>query len=144
MIHRSYNGSTANQTFAEVKSATLLDWSDEGTETDYDSYFVTGYKLDGETQRFFQPNYVFVFLETEDNASCYVQGVYDYTTSSAEGKWSSRQQIYNENLTNRGVNFRRLKVRGKGRALQLRFESESQKPFTIIGWSIWETSNSGI
>lgn len=144
MIHRSYNGSTANQTFAEIQNTNYIDWQEEGTETDYESTFVTGYKLDGETQRFFQSNYVFVFLETEENASCFMQGVFDFTTSSAEGKWSTSQQIYNENLTNRGVNFRRLKVRGKGRALQLKFESESQKPFTIIGWSIWETSNSGI
>ncbi len=144
MIHRSYNGSTASQTFAEIQNTNYIDWEEEGTGTDYESTFVTGYKLDGETQRFFQSNYVFVFLETEENASCFMQGVFDFTTSSAEGKWSTRQQIYNENLTNRGVNFRRLKVRGKGRALQLKFESESQKPFTIIGWSIWETSNSGI
>jgi hypothetical protein len=144
MIHRSYTGSAANQTFAEVTNTSYLDWQVEGTEVDYDSYFVTGYKLDGETQKFFQPNYVFVFLEAEDNASCYMQGIYDFTTSSATGKWSTRQQIYNENLTNRGVNFRRLKVRGKGRALQLRFESESGKPFTIIGWSIFESVNSGL
>jgi len=144
MIHQDYTPTTANQTFAEVLNENYLDWEEEGTEVSYDSYFITGFKLDGETQRFFQPNYVFVFLEQETDASCYMQAIYDYTTNSATGKWSRLQQVYNENLTNRGTNFRRLKVRGKGRALQLRFESESQKPFTIIGWSIWETSNSGL
>lgn len=144
MIHQDYNGSTADQTFAEVSNENYLDWENEGTEVDYTSYFITGYKLDGETQKFFQPNYIFVFLEQETNASCLVQGIFDYTSSANTGKWSTLQQIYNANLLNRNVNFRRLKMRGKGRALQLRFESESQKPFTIIGWSIWETSNAGL
>lgn len=144
LIHRNYNGSTADQTFAEIENANYLDWETEGTEVDYTSSFTSGYKLDGQTQKFFQPNYVFVFLEQEENASCFVQGKFDFTTSSAEGKWSTQQQIYNENLSNRAINFRRLKMRGKGRALQLNFESETQKPFTIIGWSIYETTNTSI
>lgn len=143
-LHIDYNGSTTTQAFGEILNDNYLDWEDLGTSVAYESYFVTGYRLDGQTQRFFQPNYVFVFLEAEANASCFMQGVYDFTTSSVEGKWSTRQQIYNDALTNRSVNFRRLKVRGKGRSLQLRFESEEQKPFTIIGWSIFETSNSGL
>lgn len=144
LLHRNYNGSSADQTFGEILNENYLDWETEGTEADYESYFVTGYKLDGQTQRFFQSNYVFVFLEQETNASCFVQGLFDYTNASHTGKWSTKQQIYNENLVSRDVNFRRLKVRGKGRALQLRFESESQKPFTIIGWSIWESVNAAL
>lgn len=144
LVHRNYNGSSAGQTFGEIQNTNYKDWESEGTNVDFTSSFVTGYKLDGQTQKFFQPNYVFIFLETEENASCYMQGIYDFTTSSAEGKWSTRQQVYNENLTNRGTNFRKLKVRGKGRALQLKFESETQKPFTIIGWSLWETTNTGV
>lgn len=144
LVHRNYNGSSASQTFGEILNDNYLDWEDEGTEVDYLSSFTSGYKLDGQTQKFFQPNYVFVFLEQEENASCFVQAKFDFTVSSAEGKWSTQQQIYNSSLTNRSINFRRLKMRGKGRALQLHFESETQKPFTIIGWSIWESTNSGL
>ena len=144
MIHQNYDASTADQTFAEVLNENYLDWEDEGSEVDYSSYFITGYKLDGDTQKFFQSNYVFVFLEQESNASCYVQGLYDFTNATSSGKWSTQQQIYNSSLSTRDINFRRLKIRGKGRALQLRFESESQKPFTIIGWSIFETVNAGL
>lgn len=132
------------QTWAEITNTNFIDWESTNTSVAYESSFTTGYRLDGQTQRFFQPCYVFVFLEQEENASCFMQGRYDFTTVSNEGKWSTRQQIYNENLFNRGVNFRRLKVRGKGRALQMHFESESQKPFTIIGWSIFETTNTGL
>ena len=144
LLHRNYTGSAADQTFGEILNDSYKDWEVEGTDADYTSYFITGYKIDGETEKFFQSNYVFVFLEQETNASCFVQGLYDYTNSSATGKWSTSQQVYNENLAFRNINFRRLKIRGKGRALQLRFESESQKPFTIIGWSIWETVNAGL
>ena len=144
MIHQNYTGSAADQTFAEILNENYLDWEIEGTSINYDSYFVTGYKLDGETQKFFQPNYLFVFLKQITNSSCYVQAIFDDTTSNATGKWSSQQQIYNENLLLRGTNFRRLKLRGKGRILQLRFESEDQKPFNIIGWSIWETTNANL
>lgn len=131
-------------TYSEANNPSYLDWEEAGDDVDYTSYFITGYKLDGQTQRFFQSNYVFVFLETEDGASCLMQGVFDFTNSPNSGKWSTQQQIYNSALTLRDVNFRRLKIRGKGRSLQLRFESTTGDPFTIIGWSIWETSNASL
>lgn len=131
--------------FSETNSTRYLDWYTYNTTgVDYTSDFVTGYRLDGQTQRFFQSNYIFVFLNTETNSSCYVQGVWDWTNSSASGKWSNTQQVYNSSLTNRGINHRRLKIRGKGKALQLHFESETGKPFNIIGWSIWESSNASV
>ena len=144
MLHRNYTGSAADETFGEYGNTNYLDWEEEGTNVSYDSYFVTGYQLDGQTQKFFQPNYIFVFLDQETNASCYIQGVFDASNTAGSGKWSSQQQIYNENLLNRDINFRRLKIRGKGRMLQLRFESEDQKPFTILGWSIFETVNTNL
>jgi hypothetical protein len=136
---------STNVTFAETNDEDYLDWlSVDDVGVDYTSYFVTGYRLDGQTQNFFQSNYVFVFLEQETNASCFMNGIFDWTTSGDSGKWSTTQQIYNSTLTNRAVNFRRLKVRGKGRSLQLKFTSEAGKPFTIIGWSIMETANASV
>jgi hypothetical protein len=132
-------------TFAETIDADYLDWETfDSVGQDYDSYFIIGYKLHSETQRYFQSNYVFVFLEQETSSSAFVQGLWDFTNSSDSNRWSSPQQCYNSTLTNRAVNHRRLKIRGKGRALQLKFYSETGHPFTIIGWSIWETQNTGI
>lgn len=134
-----------NFTFMENNDTSYLDYVDFSiTGVDYSSYFLAGYKVHGQTQNFFQPNYVFVFLEQETDASCLMQGVFDWTTSTISNKWSSQQQVYNPSSVNRSINFRRLKVRGKGRALQLRFESESGKPFTIIGWSLKETGNADV
>lgn len=136
------NASTESLTFSETRATDYEDWDTWGTAVDYSSYFISGYNLSQAAQSFMQSNYVSVFLETEANSSCFMQGVYDFTNSGDSGKWSSKQQVYNSSLTNRDINYRRLKVRGKGRSLQLRFTSEAGKPFNIIGWSVWATANS--
>jgi hypothetical protein len=127
--------------YVNYSSLVTLDADDTGN---YQSYFITGYKTDGELLRFVQPNYVMVFLEQETNASCYMRGIFDFTNSGNSGKWSSSQQIYNNTATNKDVNYKRLKVRGKGRSIQLKFFSDTDKPFTIIGWSAFETANSEV
>lgn len=130
-------------TFAESKDPALLDWAEEtSTGIDFSSSFTTGYKIQGNAQRFFQSNYVFVFLEQETvSGSCLMRGIWDFASNTASNKYSSQQQIYNSALLNRTVNFRRLKIRGKGRALQLSFNSETGQPFSIIGWSTFDTVN---
>lgn len=138
--------------YADLKDTTVYtDWVDfadaidQPTQAmDYDSYFITGYKLNGETMKYIQPNYVSVFLEAQTNAGVYIQGVFDFTTSGNSGKWSSRQQCYNSSLTNRSIISRRIKVRGKGRSVQYKFSNEGSKPFTIIGWSTFQTANAGL
>lgn len=130
--------------WSEYKNTNYLDWDINNDNIAFESSFITGYKIHGDTQRFGQTNYVFVFLETETNTSCYMRGLFDFTNSGNSGKWSTAQQLYNSSLTHRDINFRRLKVRGKGRVIQLKFTSEAMKPFTIIGWSIRETQTTDV
>lgn len=140
----AYSDSSESITFAEASNTDYMDWPAQ-ENTSYLSYFITGYKVHGDTQRYFQPNYLYIFMETETDASLYVQGIYDFTNSGNSGKWSSVQQCYHSNLsTNRDVSIRRLKVRGKGRAIQFKYKSEEGKPFTCLGWSVMESSNAGI
>lgn len=129
-----------NTYYSEFRDTSYLDWG----VTDYSSYFRTGYTIGGDATKFAQPNYMFVFLNTVENSSCFMHARYDFTNSGDSGKWSSVQQVYNPSLTLRDVNFRRLKVRGKGRALQFMFVSETGKPFDIIGWSTFESINSDL
>jgi len=146
------DGSTERLTYSQERQTTYKDWSmyaadsvSSSEEVDYTSYFITGYRLEGQAIRFFQPNYIIVYHEDDDNcASCFVQGIYDFTTSGDSGKWSTSQQCFNNCLRHRNVNYARLKIRGKGRALQLKFTSESGRPFTIIGWALWITGNSAV
>ena len=137
-------GTIYNVGFGGFTNTDYIDWETQGDSVDYESYFITGYKIHGDTQRFSQPNYVFVFLNTETNSSCLMHAIYDFTNSGTSGKWSSSQQVYNSALTYRDVNFRRLKVRGKGRSIQFKFNSESGKPFNIIGWSMAESQNGSL
>jgi hypothetical protein len=141
------NPSNREYTFAESSnggSDNWLDWVQYDGGTVYDSTFTSGYKIHGETIRYFQSNYAFVFLDQEEGASALMRGLWEWTTDASTKRWSTPQQVYNEAKTNRAVNYRRLKVRGKGKALQLKFNSVSGRPFTLIGWSIFETSNASI
>lgn len=137
--------------YCDLKSDVFTDYTnyavitgDQDDTGNYDSSFKTAYATDGELLRFVQPNYVSVFLEQEDNASCYMRGIFDFTNSGNSGKWGSAQQVYNNTVTNRDVNHKRLKVRGKGKSIQFQFLSDTDKPFTIIGWSAFETANSEV
>jgi hypothetical protein len=125
--------------FADEVSLTAAD------AKDYSSYFITGYNLDGDTMKYFQPNYIMFFLDQDgddDTSSCFVQGIFDFTTSGNSGRWSSKQQMFNSGLTLRNTNVRRMKIRGRGRALQFKVSSESGKPFSLVGWSTWKTMSS--
>lgn len=129
-------------TFAETKNENLVDWEIYDGGTSYDSTFTTGYKVHTEGQRYFQMNYVHLFLDNlTPNDGLLVQGLFDYTSSGNSGQWSSVQQVYNPH---RAVRHRRLKIRGKGKALQLKFKSIENRPFSIIGWGLFETSNAEV
>ena len=142
--------------FAEPADTGYKDWITYGAsvtahaddDVDYSSYFVTGYEIDAELMKFAQANYVSIFLEQTADSSAFMRALWDFSNSSSSGKWSTAQQIYNSATTKgrsyRSINHRRLKVRGKGKALQFRVYSETGKPFTIIGWASWKTSNEGI
>ena len=133
-----------NVTFAEANNDSYRDWYEvDNAGVDFDSTFTTGYRVDAQAIAYFQSNYVFVYMKEETDASCFMQGKFDWTTAASEGKWSTAQQIYGTK-TNRALRHRRLKVRGKGKAMQLHFYSETGKPFTIVGWAIWETANQGV
>jgi hypothetical protein len=138
-------------TCAETKNTNYFDWeqyasdeSDTDLEKDYDSDFITGYRVSGEGNRYADQNYVSIFMDTQTDASVLVQGVFDWANSGNSGKWSRKQQGYHSTVSNKDISIRRLKVRGRGRSLQLRFSSETRKPFTLIGWSTWETQNADI
>lgn len=133
------SGTTFNFTWATERDEAYVDWDTHGTAADYDSYFITGYNIIGQAQRFGQANYVFVYLNQEDDSSCFFQSIWDFATSSAGGRFSNAQQVYRDTQLNQGVSVARVKTRGKGRARQFKFYSEAGKPFNIIGWSTWST-----
>lgn len=140
------DGSSDTQfTIAATTNTLYLDWSRyDSAGVDFSSYFITGYMLPGDGMRFYQPNYIQLFLEQETGAGGYIQGIFDWTSATDSNRWSGLQPVYNSTLTNRVANFRRLKIRGKGKSIQLRVESETNKPFTIVGWSMKVIGNADL
>lgn len=129
-------------TFSDESDEDYVDWA-ASSSVDYDSYFVTGYKLKGQGQRKFQPNYVHIFSNNEVPTSYQIQGIWDYATSEVSGRYSSTQVI-NINKYNYDKAFRRIKIRGHGKVLQFKVSSVTGKPFGIQGWSVYETINAGV
>lgn len=131
-------------TFAQTYNTTYQDWGKTVTALDYSSYFFTNYQLDGDGLRFFQNNYVLVFADSGSSSSCFFQPWWEYTTTSTNARVGNAQQIYlNQNLQFSTIE-KRLKVRGKGRVVQFKFYSETGKPFSLIGWTIYSIANAAV
>lgn len=137
-------GTTYNATFAQVRDGRYLDWfSNDSIGVSFNSYFISGFRIRGDAQRKFQSNYIHTFLDNLFDSSCFVQITWDWNVPISGTRTYSRQQVYNP-VGTRQVNFSRRKLRGSGLSAQLRFESEPEKPFRLIGWSILDSANSGI
>lgn len=128
--------------FADKINANYLDWfSHDQVERDYNSYFITGYKVRGDGIRKFQNNWIRIFSRLNDtDAAYYFQGLWDYATSGNTGRWSVKQIVDHPN-TQHSVVTKRLKVRGHGIALQFKVSSVTQEPFDILGWSTFQSLN---
>jgi len=149
----SYPSSTNQKlVYADLKADSATDWATyasavSATPADanaYTSYAITAYRLDGEAIKFFQNNYITVFLENITNTGCYVQGVFHSALNGNSGGWGTKQSIFNSTRPNDFVVTKRLKIRGKGRIAQLKFTSKPGQSFTIIGWSVLETANADV
>lgn len=129
-------------TFAEEYREDYRDFvKADGQGTDYLSYAVSGYGVYGEGNRQFQGNYITVNYAPLSNGQAYVQGVWDYSIDKATGRWSMRQQVYFLDDDGHKHFARKVKIRGHGKALQIRIESQSGKAFEINGWTLYVTAN---
>jgi len=111
----------------------------------YDSYFITGYKVHGDANKKFQANYLNLYNETipEYLGSYDFQSVWDYAVDNVTGKYTQTQRITFDD-SQYAYKTKRLKIRGNGKALQFKVNSVGNEPFSIIGWSGWETANSNV
>ena len=150
-----------NLTFAEIKGRDFLDW----TSADYFSYAETGYDFYGSATLKKNTPYITSYLKrTEQNfvtsgtgyeadypSSCILTAKWDLSGDSS--RWSQPSQIYRilnyptvnpNNLTFTypyDTIVARTKIRGKGRVMRLKFESETGKDFYLIGWEIISGQN---
>lgn len=128
-------------TFAEEFRTDNLDWVrvfGTGGGQQYNSFFKAGYMLPGAGDHQFSGNYVTINYENLTGGQAYIQGLWDYAVDADTGRWSMRQKIYADPYANESFKHapRKIKIRGKGRALQLYVTSKDNAPFKINGWSL--------
>ena len=132
-----------------------------------DSYLVTGYNVGGNgPARSKTAQYVHVFakrtesgfdgdVQPETESSIMMQTKWDFTDNSYPGKWSDEVQVYRPRRPFFANPFSdyddgyplvitKNKVRGRGKALQIKYKAEEGKQMHLMGWSIGFVNNSNI
>lgn len=127
-------------TYAE-ETTTHQDWVALGG-LDFTSYFYSGYRIRGEMLRSFNSTPIAVTVKNVSDAEVVFRGVWDYgfKSSMPQSIYAPIDTYYATRGWNKGDYLtRRLKVRGKGKSLQLYFYSDGDAPFEIVGWSTFDT-----
>ena len=155
--------------FAFFRDYTFADWrSSNGIGYDYLSFIESGYELLDDAMRKKEMNYVFVYLRrTEENfvpavddwlpdnpSSCLFQTKWDWSNNQISNKWTNKVEVYRHNrlptfdesdpVFNTGfpIVVSKSKVRGHGRAIQFRFESNGiGRDFDLLGWAVPYSGN---
>lgn len=153
---------TYQYTFSELNSDRMLDWyTFDSTGTNYTSFIETGHDILEDVISEKEANTVYCFFKrtemnvTEDAnndlvfdkpSSCLMRAKWHWADSESSGRWSDQQQVYRlqrylpvaAGAYDYGFEVIQTinQVRGKGRALSIRFESEQGKDFHLLGWSI--------
>lgn len=143
----SYTDSGVQTTFAEEFRDTYMDWG-SFDEVDYESYFITGYKIRGEAIRKHQANYVRLYTDNDNPSSFTIKGIWDFALDGTRGRFSEiqglDQSIVISDDTSYAIKTKRVKIRGHGLVLQLMFSSVEGESFDIVGWSIWHSGNQSL
>lgn len=126
--------------FANLFEQQTIDWLTLGNSENFESYIVSGYRVRGDAIRKFQMPYIQVYTRFVANSSCKISGIWDYATSELSNQYTTEQEVCT-NDDRRSVNWRRLRIRGTGYTLQLKFRSVGGAPFHLIGWSCQEVVN---
>lgn len=149
-------------TLGEYSNIIFKDWVlSNGAGFNYSSYLITGYEIYQDFIRKKQVPYLIVALErTEDGfltsgaegidtsrpSSCLVQAQWNWSNSLASNKWGTIFQAYRHVRhyiptgvgdlydTGEAVIVTKSKLRGSGKALSLKFQSEEGKDMRILGW----------
>lgn len=133
-------------TFSEERDEAYVDWRtavSPAADTNYSSYFITGYKVHGQAYKTFQTPYVYTFSRNAVDTQYRIQGLWDYASESGSGRFSSIQLIQNDQ-DYFGVVWRRHRIRGRGLSFQLKVLSVDGQPFDLMGWTLFEDANDSV
>lgn len=145
---------TFKVTFSEFYNEGLTDWEEYGIindtdAKDYVAFIETGHDLKQDAARFKQIPYVIVHCKEPATADggLTVRAKFNFTDAPIAGKWSTPQQVYRPRTGTRyenPVRSSRLRLRGRGRAIQLRFDSPEGKDFDLLGWGSVDLGNTDV
>lgn len=153
-----------------LKTATKNDTLYKDFNNNFSSYIVTGYNTFKDTMRNKNIEYIIVSLRKTEKimtlnleggtdflspSSCLMQIRWDFTNSPNSNKWSTPYQVYRQvrpfiheadGVYDDGYEVvqTKNKVRGHGRALSIKFESEEGKEMHIYGWALSIGGNSRV
>ncbi len=148
-----------NVTFSEFSNPGLVDWSIQS----YDSYLDTYYVVPEDAMTWMQSPYLYCFLSGEEqetvidsngevvidssgavvvqeNSSLLLNTAWDWSNSDDSPKESRDIQVYRFR-DGHTVALSKNKIRGRGKVLQLKFRSFSDKAFNLLGWGSWIGKN---
>lgn len=146
-------------TFSQFTNRDFVDWETyDNVGLPYLSFMETGYELLEDAMRKKQAVRVFIhFRRTEDDSSnpqssCKFRTKWEWTANRDTNKWSRQIEAYRPRQmrlpssadfeSGFPVVISNNKVRGSGKAVQFRFESdEPGKNFDLLGWSVAYVGN---
>lgn len=152
-------GSDSKITMGSFSSTTFLDWGD----TNYTSFAETGYDFVGDLVTKKNAPYIAIYTRLTEEGFTYTGSAYESIRPSSlliSAAWdfndtfSATQQAYRlkypvvvnpDDLTSfpypEDVITTRLKIRGHGRSVRLKYSSEQGKDFILLGWGVVQGRN---
>lgn len=137
------DGSSYKYTFSDFTNLEYVDWKTaDNTGEEFERYFLTGYEINQDTMRQKQAMWIETYMKTTEEligleyvnySELYMQARWDWYTESSQNKFSIPVKCYRSSL--RPIAIVRHKIRGTGRALQLKFYGETGKAFELLGWT---------
>lgn len=160
-------GATYSFTISEYNRDDFNDWfTNDGTGVDAAAFLLTGYETLQDTQRNKKATYITThFSRTETGfdadlnalnaSSCLLQAQWGWANSANSGRWSDVQEVYRLNKLyiptgasdpydyGFAVVTTKNRMRGKGEALSLLFQTSPGKDCHLLGWANNYTGNIG-
>jgi hypothetical protein len=157
--------------FGTYSNNEFTDWqSIDGTGVDAPAHLVTGYRGEGDFQRYKKAPYLTVHMKRTEfgfelvdgdlvpsnQSSCKVQPQWNWTNSLAAGRWGREFEAYRNRRVYMPTGISddfddgelvlstRNKLRGKGKVLSLSFRTEPKKDLQLLGWSMLLGANSNV
>lgn len=155
-------------TWSDFLQGGVKDWyTYNNVGVNVDGYILTGYNVGGSgPARSKTAQYVNVFAKRtetgfdadanpENEGGIYMQTRWDFTDNVNPGKWSDEVQVYRPRrpfLPIANMDYddgyplvtTKNKVRGRGKALQVKFRNEPGKQMHLVGWSIGFVNNTNV